>query len=134
MDPPQARQEQQGRNPREMFIVAARKHRLLSNKCSRCGHLMLPTIYYCEKCFNRKFESFEVEGTGKVVTYTIQAVSPEGFEDIGSYAWVVFAVDGTNFSVSGCLPGIMSTSDLPIGSRVKVSDFHPKHGLILQKV
>lgn len=128
------RQQEQDLSPREKFIAAARRHKLLSNKCSRCGHLMLATVYYCEKCFGQKFETIELEGTGKVVTYTIQAVAPEGFEDAGSYAWVIFSVDGTDFRVSGFLPGVTSSSDLPLGSRVRVLDYHPKHGLTLQKI
>lgn len=95
---------------------------------------MLVTIYYCEKCCSHDFESTELEGAGKVVTYTIQAVAPEGFEDAGSYAWVVLSVDGTDFKISGFLPGVVSSSDLPLGSRVRILDYHPKHGLTLQKV
>ena len=134
MELSKTRQQEQDSNPREKFIMAARTHKILSNKCLRCGHLMLVTVYYCEKCFNHKFEINELEGTGKVVTYTIQAVAPEGFEDAGSYAWVVFRVDGTDFNASGFLPGVISASDLPLGSRVRVLDYHPKHGLTLQKV
>jgi uncharacterized OB-fold protein len=134
MELSKTRQQEQDSNPREKFIMAARRHKILSNKCSRCGHLMLVTVCYCEKCFNHKFAINELEGTGKVVTYTIQAVAPEGFEDAGSYAWVVFRVDGTDFNASGFLPGVTSASDLPLGSRVRVLDYHPKHGLTLQKV
>jgi len=46
----------------------------------------------------------------------------------------VFSVDSTDFNVSGFLPGVASASDLPLGSRVRVLDYHPKHGLTLQKV
>ena len=71
---------------------------------------MLETIYYCEKCFGNKFEPVEFEGTGNTVTYTTQDVAPEGFEDIESYAWVVFKVDNAPFRVSGFLPGIKSAN------------------------
>jgi uncharacterized OB-fold protein len=94
---------------------------------------MLETIIFCEKCSSSKFESVELEGAGTVVTYTIQAVAPEGFEDAGSYAWVVFKVEGTDLRASGFLPGIKAPSDLPIGSKVKVVGYHPQHGLLLQK-
>ena len=121
-------------SPREKFIMAARRKKILAKKCSLCEHLMLATVYCCEKCSSREYETLELEGTGKVVTYTIQAVAPEGFEDAGSYAWVVFSVDGTDLRVSGFLPGVISPSTLPIGSRVMVSGYHPIHGLLLQKV
>ncbi len=121
-------------SPREKFIIAARRKNILAKKCSRCGHLMLVTVYCCEKCSSREYETLELEGKGRVVTYTIQAVAPEGFEDAGSYAWVVFNVDGTDLRASGFLPGVISPSSLPIGSSVRVIDYHPTHGLLLQKV
>ena len=95
---------------------------------------MLETVNYCEKCFGSKFESIEVEGIGKVITYTIQAVAPEGFEDVDSYAWVVFKVDNAPFRASGFLPRVATPKDLPIGTTVKVTGFDPKHGLLLEKL
>jgi uncharacterized OB-fold protein len=119
---------------REKFIASAKKNKILANKCSYCGHTMLETVNYCEKCFGSKFETIELEGIGKVVTYTIQAVAPEGFEDAGSYAWVVFKVDNVPFRASGFLPRIATPKDLPIGTTVKVTGFDLKHGLLLQKL
>ena len=77
----------------QKFIEAANRRKILAHKCTNCGHLMLETVLFCEKCSGSKFEHAELEGTGTVVTYTIQAVAPEGFEDAGSYAWVVFKID-----------------------------------------
>ena len=119
---------------REKFIASAKKNKILANKCSSCGHTMLETVNYCEKCFGSKFETIELEGIGKVVTYTIQAVAREGFEDADSYAWVVFKVDNAPFRASGFLPRIATPRDLPIGTTVKVTGFDPKHGLLLQKL
>jgi uncharacterized protein len=119
---------------RENFIASAKKNKILANKCSDCGHTMLETVIYCEKCSGSKFESFELEGIGKVVTYTIQSVAPEGFEDAESYAWVVFKVDNAPIRASGFLPGIATPKDLPIGTTVKVAGFDLKHGLLLQKL
>ena len=118
---------------REKFIDTAGRQKILAHRCSKCGHLMLETTLYCEKCSGNKFEDTELEGNGAVVTYTIQAVAPEGFEDAGSYAWVVFKIDGTSLRASGFLPGVKSPADLPIGARVRVKRFDAKHGLVLEK-
>jgi len=117
----------------QKFIEAAKRKKILAHKCSKCGHLMLETVLFCEKCSASKFEQIELEGTGLVVTYTIQAVAPEGFEDAGSYAWVVFKIDNSQLRASGFLPGIKTPSDLPIGTKVRVAGFDPKHGLMLVK-
>ena len=129
-----SRQQEHETSPREKFITAAHRGKILCNRCLVCQHLMLVTVYYCEQCFSRKLESMELEGIGKVVTYTIQAVAPEEFEDAGSYAWVIFSIDGTDLRMSGFLSGIMSSSAIPIGSTVRVLDYHPKHGLSMQRV
>lgn len=117
----------------QKFIEAANRKKILAHKCTKCGHLMLETVLFCEKCSAGKFEHVELEGTGTVVTYTIQAVAPQGFEDAGSYAWVVFNVDGSQLRASGFLPGIKTPADLPIGSKVSVTGYDAKHGLMLQK-
>lgn len=118
---------------REKFIEAANKKKILAHKCSKCGHLMLETVMFCEKCGASKFEDAELDGKGTVVTYTIQAVAPEGFEDAGAYAWVVFKISRTQLRASGFLPGIKTPKDLPVGAKVEVAGYDPKHGLLLQK-
>lgn len=118
---------------REKFIETANHKKVLAHKCSKCGHLMLETVMFCEKCSASKFEDVELEGAGTVVTYTIQAVAPEGFEDAGSYAWVVFKIDNANVRASGFLPGVATPKDLPIGTKVKVAGYDNRHGLLLQK-
>jgi uncharacterized OB-fold protein len=130
----ETKQQQQDLGPREKFILSANKGKILASKCLKCSHAMLETVYFCDKCFGSKFESVEFEGIGKIVTYTIQAVVPEGFEDTESYAWAIFKIDNAPFRASGFLSGITSPKDLPIGTKVKVAGFDPKHGLLLQKL
>jgi len=118
---------------RDRFIEFAKNGNIILNQCNKCNNIILETVYYCDKCFSSSFKQISYIGKGTVVTYTIQAVAPEGFEDVNSYAWVVFKLDDCNINVSGFLPGISVPSDLPLGSKIKVIDFHEKHGLILQK-
>jgi uncharacterized protein len=117
----------------ERFIEAANRKKILAHRCAKCGHLMLETVMFCEKCSTSKFEDIELEGAGTVVTYTIQAVVPEGFEDAGPYAWVVFKVNNTDVRASGFLPGIKTPADLPVGAAVRVNGFSQKYGLLLEK-
>ena len=121
-------------NRRSRFIEAASRGKILANKCAKCNHSTLETTYFCEKCSSDVFTTEEYDGLGNVVTFTIQSVAPEGFTDAGSYAWVVFRVDGTTFNVSGFLMDIRAPSDLPIGSKVQVTGFDEKHGLLLKRV
>lgn len=95
---------------------------------------MLETTIYCIKCQGDKFNLVEYSGIGRVNTFTIHAVPPEGFDDVESYAWVVFTLDKVPLRVSGFLPGIKFPSELPIGSKVKVIGFDERHGLLLEKL
>ncbi|MGA9166253.1 MAG: OB-fold domain-containing protein [Nitrososphaeraceae archaeon] len=130
----QPNQQQQTLGSRQKFMTSANKGKILSNKCLKCGHIMVGTIIYCERCHGNELQSIELEGSGSVVTFTIQAVAPEGFNEVGKpYAWVVMKIDNTSLKVSGILIGIKSPADLPLGSKVKVESFDPKYGLKLQK-
>ena len=117
----------------ERFIQTANSGRILANKCRNCGKIMLETMYYCSQCSKDDFEFIEFPGIGTVVTHTIQSVAPEGFDDINSYAWVVFKLKDAPISASGFLPGIKTPAELPIGSTVKVKGYDAKHGLTLEK-
>ncbi len=117
---------------REQFIESAKTGKILVNQCTKCNNNVLETMYYCDKCFSSSFKQVSYNGKGKVITYTIQSVAPEGFEDVNSYAWVIFKLDKGGINVSGFLPGVSSPTDLPLGTPVKVVDFHDKHGLVLK--
>lgn len=119
---------------REKFISSAKNSKILVMRCTNCKTIILETMVYCTKCQNNKFDVIELDGIGKVITFTIHAVPPEGFDDVESYAWVVFSLEGAPIRVSGFLPGIKSPSDLPIGSKVKVAGFDEKHGLVIKKI
>lgn len=132
---PGTRQEQEDHiSVRDKFIRSAISGKILANQCANCGHYMLETVYFCEKCGKSSFTSVEFDGVGTVVTYTILAVAPEGFEDAGSYAWVVFKLKDGPVRASGFLANITSSADLPIGSKIKVTGYDLKHGLLLKKL
>jgi uncharacterized OB-fold protein len=118
---------------RDKFIESAIKGKILANQCTNCGQYMLETVYFCEKCGKNSFKSVELDGIGTVVTYTILSVAPEGFEDAGSYAWVVFKLSDKPIRASGFLSNIATSADLPLGSKVMVTGYDEKHGLLLKK-
>jgi len=119
---------------REKFIESAQESKIIAKKCDDCSTIRIATVLYCEKCHGRKHNLIEYPGIGYVNTFTIHTVPPEGFEDVDSYAWVVFTLDDVSIRASGFLPGIKKPADLPIGSKVKVTGFDEKHGLVLKKL
>jgi len=115
---------------REEFVAKAKDGKVLAYKCKKCNNLQLATIVFCSKCQSQDFEVVEVEGKGRVATYTIQNVAPVEYEKYAPYAWVVVRLDA-GFNVSGFLPGISSPGDVPINARVRIVG-HDEKGILLE--
>ena len=115
------------------FIENAKAGNVLVIKCTKCCELHLATVYFCKKCGNKDFEDAIIEGKGKIVTYTIMTVPPEGFEEFAPYAWAVMELnDVSGVRISGFLPHITTPSDLPIGTLAKIAGFDQR-GIVLEK-
>ena len=108
---------------KEEFVNNAKSGKILARKCTKCGYLHLATTYFCQNCGNRGFENVSIEGKGTVVTYTIITVPPAGYEKYTPYAWVVMKLDGVDLRISGFMRNIKSPSDLPLGTKTKVSRY-----------
>ena len=115
------------------FIEQAKNGNILARKCTKCGELHLATVYFCKKCGNKGFEDSVISGKGKIVTYTIMTVPPEGFEEFAPYAWTVMELDGdSRLRISGLLPNIATQEDLPIGTPAEIAGFDER-GIVLNK-
>ena len=115
------------------FIENAKNGNVLARKCTNCGELHLATVYFCKECGNKGFEDSIISGKGKIVTYTIMTVPPEGFEKFAPYAWTVMELDNdSRLRVSGFLPNIVTPEDLPIGTLVEIVGFDER-GIVLKK-
>ena len=120
-------------NEKQDFIEHAKEGKILAHKCTNCGNLSLVTVYFCEKCGKRGFEYLALDGQGKVETYTIMTVPPEGFEEFAPYAWVVMELnDDSRLRISGFLGNIATPEDLPISAPVEIIGFDQR-GIIIKK-
>ena len=117
---------------KEDFIDTAKQGKILVSKCTKCGNQSLSTVYYCQKCSGKNFESQVIDGTGSIATYTIITVPPTGFEKYTPYAWVVMSLDNTELRVSGFMPKIATPDELPVGTKAKVTGFDDR-GIIIEK-
>lgn len=114
----------------DKFIECAKRGKILAAKCKRCNNTQLATILFCLKCNSDELEHVELDGEGRVVTYTILHVAPEGYEKYSPYAWVILESNGLN--ISGFLEGVKSPSELPLNSKVKIIGYDER-GIILSK-
>ena len=118
---------------KQNFIKNAKDGKILSYKCVNCGYLSLATVYFCKKCGKRGFDDVILDGQGKVETYTIMTVPPTGFEKYAPYAWAIINLNNSDLRISGFLPNIQKSDDLPIGTAVKVVSFDDR-GIVLEKL
>ena len=117
---------------KQEFVDNAKAGKVLAKKCTKCGELHLATIYFCKKCGNKGFENAILAGEGTIATYTIITVPPTGFEKYTPYAWVVLNLGESGLRISGFMAGIKTPSDLPIGTRAKVTGFDDR-GILIEK-
>jgi uncharacterized OB-fold protein len=118
---------------KQEFIAHAKEGKILAHKCTNCGNTHLATVYFCIKCGKKGFEDLILDGQGSIETYTIMTVPPTGFEKYAPYAWVVMSIDNSNLRISGFLPNIAKSKDLPIGTKARITGFDDR-GIVLEKL
>ncbi len=70
-----------------------KRYRLEAAKCSSCQHISFPKRLLCPECGSKEFGTMNLSGKGKLVTYTITHVAPEGFGDQVPYAVGIVDLD-----------------------------------------
>ncbi|MFH1320431.1 MAG: Zn-ribbon domain-containing OB-fold protein [Bacteroidota bacterium] len=63
-----------------------KRYRMESGKCRKCNKLLFPARLICPDCGSKEFETVQLSGKGKLVTYTIIRTAPDGFGDLAPYA------------------------------------------------
>lgn len=67
------------------FYKFASEKRLMTAKCTKCGTELLPPKPMCTNCLSTKLKWIEVDGDGKLVSYTIIYIAPEQFQELAPY-------------------------------------------------
>ena len=103
------------------YNEALKQDKLLGLKCRACGALNIPPKMACRQCAGFDMDVVEVEGKGKIKTFTTVFVAAEGRESEVPYILVMVELDGGPW-LMGNLEGIdpkTATMEL-IGKKVKM--------------
>jgi uncharacterized OB-fold protein len=104
------------------FYKFVSEKRLMAAKCNECGTVLLPPKPMCTKCLSTNLKWIELEGAGKLLSYTIIHVAPEQFQSITPYTvGIVELQNGLR------LPGMIRDVDaeeIRVGMNLKI-DFEP---------
>ena len=64
----------------EKYAEGLKQGKLLGLKCNDCGAYTAPPKKVCMECSSENLEVVELSGKGKLQTFTVLRVCPEGFE------------------------------------------------------
>jgi hypothetical protein len=102
----------------ENFYRFCGQRKLMALRCSKCNAFVWPPRPICPKCFEDKFEWIQLEGRGKLLTYTVIHFPPTQFQALAPYAvGIVRLAEGPQ------LPGMIRNvkhDDLRIGMDLQV--------------
>lgn len=114
------------------FNEDIREGKIEGYTCEVCGNKQIDILEFCSRCHSSKLKRTEFAGEGKIVTYTIQQVAPEQFMNEVPYAWVIVELD-SGPRITGWIPFISKSSDLPVGQRVRFKKSYLP-GIIFEKI
>ena len=75
------------------YNEALKMNKLLGLKCQKCGAVMVPPKMVCRQCASPDLEAIELAGKGRIQTFTVCNVAPEGREDELPYIVVLVELD-----------------------------------------
>lgn len=93
-----------------------RLYRMEAGQCRKCKNIQFPSRMICPECGAQKFDMIRLSGKGKLITFTIIHVAPDGFTDQLPYAVGIIEMDeGIRVlaQVTDCHP-----EELKIGDRL----------------
>jgi len=109
----------------EQFYEFVNEGKLMAAKCKKCGKTMLPPRPICTNCYSKDLQWTEIEGEGKLLTYTVIYVASKQFQPFVPYAvGIVELKNGLK------LPGIIRDAQLEklqVGMKLLV-DFEKRLG------
>ena len=109
------------------------RYRLEAARCNECQHISFPKRLVCSECGNQEFEKIRLSGKGKLVTFTIIEVAPEGFVDQVPYAvGIVELEEGIRVmgQVTDCDPKTLRIDD-PLVTQFRRIREEGKTGMIM---
>ena len=97
----------------EQFYKFLAQGKLMAGKCVKCGKIHLPPRPLCDNCYSKLFEWMQVNGKGKLVTYTVINVAPAQFQALAPYAVGIVEFENS-LRIPGMIQGV-TQQELRIG-------------------
>ena len=106
------------------YNEALKKNKLLGLKCNDCGAITVPPKMVCRECTSPDMDIIEMNGKGKIRTFTTVNVASEGRENEVPYTIVLVELDEGPW-IMGNLVGVepeKATMEVLMGKKVKMTE------------
>ena len=108
------------------FIDHLEKGRIMGTRCKDCGIHFFPPRADCHQCLSGNMEWFEIEGTGRLISYSRLKFAPVGFEDDLPYSIAV--LDYGDYKIFGRIAGDIPEEDIQMGMAMRTVANHLPNG------
>jgi uncharacterized OB-fold protein len=102
----------------EQFYKYLAQGKLMAGKCQKCGKIHLPPRPLCDNCFGQEFTWIEIQGKGKLVTFTVIHIAPTQFQALAPYAVGIVQLEN-GAKIPGMITGVPH-EQLRIGMRLQI--------------
>jgi hypothetical protein len=99
------------------FIDHLEQGKVMGTRCKDCGRLFFPPRADCYHCLGSHMEWFEVDGKGRLITYSRLQYAPVGFGDDLPYAIAV--LDYGAYKVFGRIADDVPEEEIEVGMEMK---------------
>ncbi len=100
------------------FIDHLEQGRVTGTRCETCDKAYFPPRAHCPACRTANMTWFDVQGSGKLVSFSTLAFGPRGFE--GDLPYTIALVDYGAYKLFGRIAVGIDESDLSIGMALAV--------------
>jgi len=99
------------------FIDYLEQGKVMGSRCRNCEMVFFPPRADCYKCLGSDMEWFEIEGVGKLITYSRLKYAPVGFEEDLPYCIAV--LDYGDYKVFGRIASEIPEEEIQLGMEMK---------------
>ena len=99
------------------FIDYLQKGTVAGTRCKVCGLVFFPPRSDCYQCLSNNMEWFEVQGTGKLVTFSKLEYAPIGFQEDVPYC--IALLDYGDYKVFGRIDRNLPEDEIKVGMVMK---------------
>ena len=99
------------------FIDYLQKGTVAGTRCKVCGLVFFPPRSDCYQCLSNNMEWFEVQGTGKLVTFSKLEYAPIGFQEDVPYC--IALLDYGDYKVFGRIDRNLPENEIKVGMVMK---------------